>query len=114
MEKNLISDNFNCHHIIVENWDNLENEKGVIFVSIPTLLDSSLAPDGKHIVHAFTPSSMNEWEGLSRKEYLQKKVEYFSFLIERISTILPNLQKNIEHKEIGTPKPIKVSWKVSR
>ena len=104
VEKNIIKDNFNCHHIIVENWDNLENEKGVIFVSIPTLLDSSLAPDGKHIVHAFTPSSMNEWEGLSRKEYLQKKEEYFSFLIERISTILPNLQKNIEHKEIGTPK----------
>ena len=104
VEKNIIKDNFNCHHIIVENWDNLENEKGVVFVSIPTLLDSSLAPDGKHIVHAFTPSSMNEWEGLSRKEYLQKKEEYFSFLIERISTILPNLQKNIEHKEIGTPK----------
>mgnify|MGYP003337643525 FL=1 len=104
VEKNIIKDNFNCHHIIVENWDNLENEKGVIFVSIPTLLDSSLAPEGKHIIHAFTPSSMNEWEGLSRKEYLQKKEEYFSFLIERISTILPNLQKNIEHKEIGTPK----------
>ncbi len=104
VEKNVIKDNFNCHHIIVENWDNLESEKGVIFVSIPTLLDSSLAPEGKHIVHAFTPSSMNEWEGLSRKEYLQKKDEYFSFIIERISTILPNLQKNIEHKEIGTPK----------
>ena len=64
VEKNLISKNFNCHHIIVENWNELESEKGVIFVSIPTLLDSSLAPEGKHIVHAFTPSSMNEWEGL--------------------------------------------------
>ena len=66
VERNLISDNFNCHHIIVENWDELESEKGVIFVSIPTLLDPSLAPEGKHIVHAFTPSSMSEWEGLSR------------------------------------------------
>ena len=28
-----------------------------------------VAPEGKHIVHAFTPSSMSEWEGLSRKEY---------------------------------------------
>ena len=104
VEKNLISNNFNCHHIIVENWDELESEKGVIFVSIPTLLDSSLAPEGKHIVHAFTPSSMSEWEGLSRKEYLQKKEKYFSFLIEKISTILPNLEENIDHKEIGTPK----------
>ncbi len=104
VEKDLISNNFNCHHIIVENWDELESEKGVIFVSIPTLLDSSLAPEGKHIVHAFTPSSMNEWEGLSRKEYLQKKKKYFSFLIEKISIILPNIEQNIDHKEIGTPK----------
>ncbi len=104
VEKNLISNNFNCHHIIVENWDELESEKGVIFISIPTLLDSSLAPEGKHIVHAFTPSSMSEWEGLSRKEYQQKKEKYFSFLVEKISTILPNLEKNIDHKEIGTPK----------
>ena len=68
VEKNLINKNFNCHHILVEDWDELESEKGVIFVSIPTLLDSSLAPEGKHIVHAFTPSSMDKWEGLSRKE----------------------------------------------
>ncbi len=104
VEKNLISKEFNCHHIIVENWDELESEKGVIFVSIPTLLDPSLAPEGKHIIHAFTPSSMSEWEGLSRKEYLQKKEKYFSFLVEKISSILPNLEQNIDHKEIGTPK----------
>ncbi len=104
VEKNLINNNFNCHHIIVEDWDELENEKGVIFISIPTLLDSSLAPEGKHIIHAFTPSSMNEWEGLSGKEYLQKKEKYFSFLVEKISKILPNLIQNIDHKEIGTPR----------
>ena len=97
----LISNNFNCHHILVEDWDELENEKGVIFVSIPTLLDSSLAPEGKHIVHAFTPSSISEWEGLTRKEYLQKE-KYFNFLVEKISIILPNLNQNIDHKKIGT------------
>ena len=104
VDKNIISNDLHCHHIIVDNWDELESEKGVIFVSIPTLLDSSLAPEGKHIVHAFTPSSFSEWESLSRKEYLQKKEKYFSFLVEKISTILPNLENNIDHKEIGTPK----------
>ena len=104
VEKSLIRNNFNCHHIIVEDWAELEKEKGVIFISIPTLLDSSLAPEGKHIVHAFTPSSINEWEGLSRREYLEKKEKYFSFLIEKISKILPNIDQNIDHKEIGTPK----------
>ena len=104
VEKSLISNNFNCHHIIVENWDELENEKGVIFISIPTLLDPTLAPKDKHIIHAFTPSSIDEWEGLSRTEYLQKKDKYFSFIIEKISKILPNLNQKIDHKEIGTPK----------
>ena len=104
VEKSLLSEDFNCHHIIVENWEELENERGVIFVSIPTLLDSSLAPEGKHIIHAFTPSSIKEWENLSRKEYLEKKENYFSFLVEKISKIIPNLDKNIDHKEIGTPK----------
>ncbi len=104
VEKSLISRNFNCHHIIVENWDELENEKGVIFISIPTLLDASLAPEDKHIIHAFTPSSINEWENLSRKEYLLKKENYFLFLIEKISKIIPNLDQNIDHKEVGTPK----------
>ena len=74
--KDLIDKEFNCHHIIVENWDDLENEKGVIFISIPTLLDSSLAPDDKHIIHAFTPSSIDKWENLSREEYLKKKESY--------------------------------------
>ena len=104
VSKKIIDDRFNCHHIIVENWDELENEKGVIFISIPTLLDSSLAPAGKHIIHAFTPSSIGEWENLSRDEYLIKKQKYFSFLIGKISKIIPDLEDNIEHKEIGTPR----------
>ena len=104
VNKNLIKDNFNCHHIIVDKWTELENEKGVIFISIPTLLDSSLAPEGKHIIHAFTPSSIKEWDHLSRKEYIKKKEDYFLFLIQKISKIIPDIEKNIDHKEIGTPK----------
>ena len=104
VNKELIDDKFNCHHIIVENWDDLESEKGVIFISIPTLLDPLLAPEGKHIIHAFTPSSMVEWENLSRKDYLLKKQNYFEFITEKISKIIPNLLNNIDHKEIGTPR----------
>ena len=104
IDKKVIAGDFNCHHIIVEDWNKLEEEKGVIFISIPTLLDPTLAPEGKHIIHAFTPSSIKNWEGISRKEYLQKKNEYYEFILRRISKIIPNINKNIEHKEIGTPK----------
>ena len=36
-----------------------------------------------------------------------KEGKYFSFLVDKISTIIPNLEENIDHKEIGTPKLIK-------
>jgi len=104
VSKELIDKDFNCHHIIVENWEELENEKGVIFVSIPTLLDSSLAPVDKHIIHAFTPSSISEWDNLSKEEYQIKKQNYYLFLLGKISKIIPNLEQNIDHNEIGTPR----------
>ena len=104
VNKDVIKREFNCHHIIVEKWADLERERGVIFISIPTLLDPSLAPEDKHIIHAFTPSSISEWENLSREDYIKKKDEYYSFIIEKISKIIPEISKNIDHKEIGTPK----------
>jgi prolycopene isomerase len=63
-----------------------------------------LAPEGKHIIHAFTPSSFKEWENLSKEDYLKKKQVYYSFLIEKISKIIPGLDQKIDHKEIGTPR----------
>ncbi|MGL6282183.1 MAG: carotenoid isomerase, partial [Microcoleaceae cyanobacterium] len=35
-----------CHHIILDNWENMEKSQETIFVSIPTLLDPDLAPAG--------------------------------------------------------------------
>tara|TARA_Y100001968_G_scaffold99915_4_gene89933 strand:- start:1763 stop:3325 length:1563 start_codon:yes stop_codon:yes gene_type:complete len=93
-----------CHHLMLNEWNQMEKEQGVSFVSIPTLLDPSLAPEGKHIVHAFTPSSMKEWEHLSSKEYLHKKTEDANKLINKIEKIFPGLTTNIEHIEIGTPR----------
>ena len=82
----------------------MNSEQGVLFVSIPTLLDSSLAPEGKHIVHAFTPSSFSNWVHLSNIDYLNKKKEDADNMIKKLETILPGISQNICHKEIGTPK----------
>ena len=55
----------------------------MIFVSIPTLLDSSLTPEGKHIVHAFTPSSISEWEGYREKNIYKRKKNIFRLLLKK-------------------------------
>eukprot|EP00983_Pelagomonas_calceolata_P091500 1157553-Pelagomonas_calceolata.AAC.11 len=51
-----------CHHVIVDDWSKLEDAYGTLFVSMPSLLDPSLAPPGKHIVHAFTPDWIDSWQ----------------------------------------------------
>ena len=104
VSKHSIPSNTHCHHLILDSWKEMEHEQGVTFLSIPTLLDPSLAPSDSHIVHAFTPSSMDCWEGLSNKEYLEKKKEDGNKLISKLEKLFPNLSQNILHKEIGSPR----------
>ena len=40
----------------------MESPLGTLFVSIPTLLDPSLSPDGTHIVHVFSPDWIDNWK----------------------------------------------------
>ena len=42
--------------------------QNVVLVSIASVLDPSLAPAGKHVIHAYTPGSepYHLWEGLDR------------------------------------------------
>jgi len=104
VSKDSIPSNTHCHHLLLDSWREMEHEQGVTFLSIPTLLDPSLAPSDSHIVHAFTPSSMDCWEGLSNKEYLDKKKEDGDKLISKLEKLFPNLSQNILHKEIGSPR----------
>lgn len=93
-----------CHHILLENWDNMESEQGTIFVSIPTLLDPSLAPIGYHIIHTFTPSWIEHWKELSPKEYEEKKEIAANHLINRLEKIFPGLINGLDYQEVGTPR----------
>ncbi|MBR8830832.1 MAG: 4,4'-diapolycopene oxygenase [Chroococcopsis gigantea SAG 12.99] len=91
-----------CHHILLEDWGNMEGEQGTIFVSIPTLLDPGLAPEGYHIIHAFTPSSIERWQNLDSKEYGERKEESAQLLIKRLEHIFPGLSSSLDYMEVGT------------
>ncbi len=93
-----------CHHILLETWNRMELEQGTIFVSIPTLLDPSLAPAGHHIIHTFTPSWMAEWQELSPKDYEAKKEDAAARLIDRLESIFPHLSRYLDFQEVGTPR----------
>ena len=38
------------------------HQAGTLFASMPSLLDPSLAPAGRHVVHAFTPDYIDNWK----------------------------------------------------
>ncbi len=104
INQNIIPSNTHCHHLLLDDWKEMNKEQGVVFVSIPTLLDPSLAPPENHIVHAFTPSSMECWDNLTNTEYLAKKKNDGDRLIAKLENLFPGLSQNITHKEIGSPK----------
>jgi prolycopene isomerase len=104
VEASVIPSGCHVHHLLLERWQDMEEEQGTIFVSIPTLLDPSLAPEGHHIVHTFTPSSMEHWQGLSPSAYATKKQADGERLIQRLEAILPGLGEGIRLAEIGTPR----------
>ncbi|XP_038994535.1 prolycopene isomerase, chloroplastic-like isoform X2 [Hibiscus syriacus] len=95
-----------CHHFMLEDeWTRLEEPYGSIFLSIPTVLDSSLAPKGRHILHIFTTSPLEDWKGLPPKDYEAKKELIAEEVIGRLEKkLFPGLKSSIVFKEVGTPK----------
>ena len=104
VDKSIIPPDFDCHHIVLDDWQEMEEPGGTVFTSIPTLLDASLAPEGKHIVHTFTPSWMKDWEGLNSEQYKEQKAIAAQAIIAKLERILPGLSEHIDHQEIGTPR----------
>ncbi len=93
-----------CHHIVLEDWEKMTASAGTIFVSIPTLLDPDLAPPGYHIIHAFTPHWIDDWQGLSASEYEAKKEKAAWQIIDRLEEIFPGLDAGLDYLEVGTPR----------
>ncbi|XP_038985465.1 prolycopene isomerase 1, chloroplastic isoform X1 [Phoenix dactylifera] len=102
----VVPPNTDCHHFILEDdWANLEKPYGSIFLSIPTVLDSSLAPEGHHVFHIFTTSCMEDWKGLSHRDYEEKKELVANKIISRLENkLFRGLKSSIVLKEVGTPK----------
>jgi len=101
----VIPEDFYVHHILVDDWKNYNQPGGTIYFSAPTILDPSLAPPGKHIVHAFVTAESDDWSQYTRgsSEYSDAKEAFAEKVICRTETILPGLSKAVELKVLATP-----------
>ncbi|MBU6229900.1 MAG: NAD(P)/FAD-dependent oxidoreductase [Cyanobacteria bacterium REEB459] len=97
-----------CHYLIVNSWESgVDAPQNVVAVSMPSVLDSSLAPPGKHCIHAYTPATEPYalWAGLDRHSdrYQQLKVERSQVLWAGLERIIPDLRHRCEVTLVGTP-----------
>jgi carotene isomerase len=97
-----------CHHIIVNDWQQgVTAPQNVVLISIPSLLDPSLAPPGKHVLHVYTPA--NEpyilWEGMDRQssDYISQKQQRAIPMWRALERIIPDVQSRCEITLVGTP-----------
>eukprot|EP00978_Attheya_sp_CCMP212_P016116 scaffold41963_cov67-Attheya_sp.AAC.1 len=104
------SADFPAQWAVVRDWDvGVEAPRNIVLCSMPSLIDDTLAPKGKHVLHAYVPATepYEWWEGLDRTsdEYLKKKEEAADFLWSAIEEYVPNARERAipGTVQIGTP-----------
>lgn len=97
-----------CHYIVVNDWDKgITTPQNLVLVSIPSVLDPSLAPAGKHTLHVYTPGNepYAPWEGLSRTSgaYAQQKQARSEVMWRALERIMPDIRQRTTLSMVGTP-----------
>ena len=97
-----------CHHIVVNDWDlGITAPQNVILVSIPSLIDPSLAPPGKHAIHVYTPGNepYDLWQGMDRRSeaYAQQKQDRAAVMWRALEKIIPDIRARTDVTLVGTP-----------
>lgn len=103
-----LNPNLACHHMVVNDWhQGVTAEQNVVAVSIPSLLDPTLAPEGKHGIHVYTPATEPYaiWENLDRRslEYQQLKEKRSQVMWSALERIIPDIRHRCELTLVGTP-----------
>jgi phytoene dehydrogenase-like protein len=94
------------HHVVLKSWD-VTAPQNMCNISIPSVLDSSLAPEGHHTVHAYTAGNepYEVWEGLHHKSeaYKARKQERAEVLWQAMEKVIPDVRQRAELALVGTP-----------
>lgn len=76
-------------------------------ISIPSLLDSSIARQGTHVLKMLTimPHQINgkPWSEMSEEDHESLKQKFMERMIRDVTNIIPNLSEHIVYKDVITP-----------
>ncbi|MEA5598592.1 NAD(P)/FAD-dependent oxidoreductase [Rivularia sp. UHCC 0363] len=103
-----IPSDLQCHYISVKDWQlGITAPQNLVLISIPSVIDASLAPPGKHSIHVYTPGSepYDLWQGMDRnsEEYLQQKQSRSEIMWSALEKVIPDIRDRCEVTLIGTP-----------
>ncbi|QEY31068.1 FAD-binding protein [Synechococcus sp. RSCCF101] len=97
------------HHVWVGDWQRpIDAERNMLVLSMPSLLDPSLAPAGHHVLHAYTPANepWHLWRDLEpgSAAYEALKQERGGLLRQVLGRVVPDLEERLVLELQGTPR----------
>lgn len=97
-----------CHYIFVEDWDKgITAPQNLVLISIPSVLDPSLAPPGKHTIHVYTPGSepYEVWQDMARtsEAYAELKRSRSQVMWQALERAIPDIRDRTTLSLTGTP-----------
>ena len=97
-----------AHYMYMKDWESgIDAEDNAALVSIPSVHDDSLAPEGYAVLHVYTPATEDyeKWSKVKYKsrEYKDLKEERSRFLWEVVESILPDIRTRVHVVKVGTP-----------
>ncbi len=97
-----------AHYMYIDSWERgVEAEDNAVLISIPSVHDTSLAPQGEAVLHAYTPATedFSKWAGINRKspEYEILKKDRSRYLWRVLETMIPDIRERSTHVQVGTP-----------
>eukprot|EP00908_Phaeocystis_cordata_P016930 Transcript_28251.p2 GENE.Transcript_28251~~Transcript_28251.p2 ORF type:complete len:444 (+),score=176.20 Transcript_28251:619-1950(+) len=95
------------YSVILDDFNDIEKDNNMVIISIPTLLDPNMAPDGHHVLHAYYAADepYEPWAGLDRRseEYARLKEERARPLWTAVEKLLPDIRQRLVVEMVGTP-----------
>jgi len=95
-------------HLIVQDWDrSMQDSQNLCSFFIPSLLDKSVCPEGKHVIHVYSSGGepYEPWEKLTpgSEEYEEYKKERVEVLFRAVEKAIPDIRDRLEFSIIGSP-----------
>jgi carotene isomerase len=95
-------ENLTGHHVVVHDANQDITVPGnTCMISIPSVWDKSLAPEGHYVIHAYTLEPFAGWE--RNDNYENKKQEKAQSLYRALERVIPDVRERVVLELVGTP-----------